>query len=91
MFKCPQLFQDYFIDIPDPRCEIIWTDHDDMMDTVYKALQKWSHIEETDENTYEYIPDRFIQKKICGKLRYLAKLCQVRICDIMKQLQDDRR
>ena len=75
MFKCPQLFQDSFIDIPDPMCEIRWTDHDEMMESLFKAVNNWSHLEENEDKTLEYVPNRIIQKKICGKLRYMAKLC----------------
>ena len=84
------MFQDHFVDIPDPMLELQWEDHEKMMAFIFERMNKWSTLVETDDNCYEYVPDKIIQKKLCNKLRYLAKLCQIRICNIMEQIQSDK-
>ena len=54
-------------------------------------VQNWSEIVTDTNDTMFYIPDRQLQKMVGEKLRYLSRLCQARIINILDQASQEKR
>ena len=72
------------------RNNLDFDNHVNMMDYINTVIHNWTYI---DYDSYEkpvHRTNRKMQNELGERIRFLSKLCQERILDLMKQIKDDK-